>query len=412
MPSTVVIGAQWGDEGKGKVVDYLAERATAVVRFNGGNNAGHSIQVGDKRVAVHLVPAGAMRDGVSCVIANGCVIDMEVLAKEISSLKEATGQSPDLLISDRAHVIMPYHKVIDGLQEERRGSSSIGTTRRGNGPAYADKYSRCGITVADVINLPRTEEKVLQAWKEKCAYIIKVLGGHSTGEDPLEYCLQFKGMMEQYATDTSGYLNDLLDDGHRVLFEGAHGSMLDIDHGDYPFVTSSCCLAGGITPGAGVCLRQGDESIGVVKAYSTRIGAGPFPTEVSGDLAHTIRERGREYGTTTGRPRRIGWLDGPSLRYSCRVNGFSYLALTLLDVLTGLDEIRICTQHTTDGESSARDVVYDGWKQDISSCRDFADLPPQAQMYVGAVERLVGLRVGILSVGPGRDQLIDLRKEW
>ena len=413
MEAIAVVGMQWGDEGKGKIVDLLAKehRCTVSVRFNGGNNAGHSVQMDDgTRYKVHLLPSAAYISGMSCVLGSGMVMDPEVLVREIDQVK-SVNQNLWITVDPRAHLILPNHVNRDILEEEIRGKGSIGTTRSGNGPAYADKMSRRGIRVGD-LSLPRGERDIL----------LESLG---LSPDLNAKLSRWAKAILPFVGDGSAIINDFLNMGKSVIFAGAHGTLLDIDHGTYPFVTSSNCTASAIGSGAGVDPRRLTGVVGVVKAYSTRIGTGPFPTEVNPRLAERIREVGREFGTTTGRPRRIGWLDAVALRHAVRLNRPDYLVVTLLDVLSGIDDLHIAQGYF--GGSRARwDTlpatayehnqsvpsyeVFEGWKEDISKCRDFDCLPPAAQAYVLAIEKAAGVPVGMVSVGPGRNQVIRLRK--
>ena len=386
-----VIGAQWGDEGKGKIVDYLAKDCKIAVRFNGGNNAGHSVETEDgTRRKVHLLPSSAFRDGAVCVLANGMVISPDVLLQEIEKVMEVNANLT-VLVDGRAHVLTTEHISRD-VSEETLRKVSIGTTKSGNGPAYSDKAARSGTRICDL------------------AYYSKSI------RDRMGYML----------VDGSRYLNAAIDSGEGIIFAGAHGTMLDIDHGTYPYVTSSNCITSAIGTGAGVDPRRLTNVVGVVKAYSTRIGAGPFPTEMDEVQATLIREKGREFGTTTGRPRRIGWLDGPALGHAMRVNQFDYLAVTMLDVLSVVDEIKVCVAYgdrdnqygmhpSSEIHSGARCIYYTvpGWPgEDLSQYRTYRDLPANVKDYLGFIESIAGARVGLISVGPRRDQIIDRRGEW
>jgi adenylosuccinate synthase len=422
MAGIVIVGAQWGDEGKGKVVDLLAERAEAVVRFQGGNNAGHTIIRDGETFKFHLIPSGILYPGRKCVIGNGCVIDPKVLTDEIDGLKARGIDVSGLRISANAHVIMPYHMLLDHAGEARLGKLQIGTTRRGIGPAYADKASRLGIRVQDLLDEKILKKKITAAIEPKRLSLRPFqkdpsLDLHSMAEEYLTYGHR----IEQFIADTSSLVWDLLDDGKNVIFEGAQGVLLDIDHGTYPFVTSSNPIAGAATTGSGVGPLDISEVWGVAKAYVTRVGAGPFPTELDDALGAELRERGGEFGTTTGRARRTGWLDLVALKYAARINTLTSLAITKLDVLSGFDTLKVCTRYR--GEEGAifdrfpyhQSVLHHataeyeelpGWKEDISLARSEADLPTAARDYLQYVSDFVGVPVAIVGVGPGREQII------
>jgi adenylosuccinate synthase len=422
VPGIVIVGVQWGDEGKGKVTDLLAERADAVVRFQGGNNAGHTIVRGGEEWKFHLVPSGILHAGKRCVIGNGVVVDPKVLIDELDSLRHRGIDTAGLKLSSSSHLIMPYHLLLDQAGETRLGKLQIGTTRRGIGPCYADKAARLGIRVQDML-----DEKILRK-KIAAALEPKRLALRPFARDP---SLDLHTMTEQYVTyghQLSPYIADCarlvweaLDADRMVLFEGAQGAMLDIDHGTYPFVTSSNPIAGAACVGAGVGPRDIDEIWGVCKAYTTRVGAGPFPTELDDELGEELRRAGNEYGTTTGRPRRTGWLDLVALRYAARLNSLSALAVTKLDVLSGLDRILVCTGYR--GEEGAtfdhfpyhqtvlhhavgEYVELDGWLTDIGDCRDEADLPLAAREYLAFIEEFIGVPVTLVGVGPAREQTV------
>jgi len=422
MAGIVIVGAQWGDEGKGKVVDLLAERADAVVRFQGGNNAGHTIIRDGETFKFHLIPSGILYPGKKCVIGNGVVIDPKVLTSELDGLK-ARGIDPSgLRISANAHLIMPYHMLLDHAGEARLGKLQIGTTRRGIGPCYADKAARLGIRVQDLL-----DEKILKK-KITLAMDPKRLSLRPFAKDPsldlhamTEEYLTYGHRLEQYIADTSSLVWDLLDHGQNVIFEGAQGVLLDIDHGTYPFVTSSNPVAGAATTGAGVGPRDIDEIWGIAKAYVTRVGAGPFPTELDDESGALIRERGGEFGTTTGRARRTGWLDLVALRYAARINTLTALAITKLDVLSGFDRLHVCTRYRGQDDAvfdtfpyhqsvlhhaTAEYETLPGWSEDISECRSESDLPDAARDYLRYVSEFVGVPVAVVGVGPGREQII------
>ena len=422
MPGIVIVGAQWGDEGKGKITDLFAERADAVIRFQGGNNAGHTIVRGDEQWKFHLIPSGILYPGKRCVIGNGVVVDPSVLIEEISGLRARGVDVSGLRVSANAHLIMPYHKRLDEAGETRLGKLQIGTTRRGIGPCYADKAARLGIRVQDML-----DEKIL---KKKIAAALepKRLSLRPFARDPeldlqamTDQYLTYGHQLEQHIADTSRLAWELLDANHSVLLEGAQGALLDLDHGTYPFVTSSNPVAGAACVGAGIGPRDIDEIWGVCKAYTTRVGAGPFPTELDDEVGEELRTRGGEFGTTTGRPRRTGWLDLVALRYAARLNTLTALAITKLDVLSGFDEIMVCTRYR--GEEGA---VYDrfpyhqsvlhhatgefeplpGWREPLGDCRSEADLPQSARDYLAFIADFIGVPVALVSVGPGRDQVI------
>lgn len=426
MPNTVVVGAQWGDEGKGRIVDLLAEKVDAVARYQGGNNAGHTIVIGGETVVLHHIPSGILREGKLSVIGNGVVIDPKVLLGEIDKLRSA-GYSVDeenLKISDRAHVIMPYHKEIDIGREEKMGSHRIGTTGRGIGPVYEDKAARRGIKLSDLLHPEGFSTRLESVLEERNLYITRVLE-----RNPLD----FKRVYEEYRlygdelrgfiTDTSKLLNDLIADGKNILFEGAQGALLDVDFGTYPYVTSSSAVSGGACTGTGVSPTKIDLILGVAKAYTTRVGEGPFPSEISGDLGVKLRELGGEFGSTTGRPRRCGWFDAVALRYSARINGISQFAITKLDVLSGFDTIKICVGYRHEGElitefpSSAQVLqdckpVYEeieGWKENISGSKSISDLPPQTRAFLDKVEETTGVPVWIVSLGASREKAVFLK---
>ncbi len=423
MPSVVVVGAQWGDEGKGKVTDYLAQQADWVVRYQGGNNAGHTLVVDGQTFKLHLLPSGVIQPGTSSVIGNGVVIDPLVLVRELKGLRESGLPDPKLYISERAHVIMPYHRLLDELEEAERGADKIGTTGRGIGPAYVDKVGRSGIRMIEFVQPDRFRERLEAILPRKNRILTQVYGVEPFEVDAIiEEYAEAAEILKDMVVDTSALLSDALDRGEKVLFEGAQGTFLDIDHGTYPFVTSSTPSAAGAAIGAGVGPRRLDQILGVFKAYTTRVGSGPFPSELQGELAERIRQQGNEYGTTTGRPRRVGWFDAVMGRHSVRVNGLTRFAVMLLDVLTGLDELRICVGYSIDGErrdTFPADIkelsrcepiyeTYPGWSEDITGARKLQDLPPEARAYLEALEGHLNVPLGLVSVGPGREQTIFL----
>jgi adenylosuccinate synthase len=421
MATVVIVGTQWGDEGKGKITDYLAEKAQVVARYQGGNNAGHTIYIHGKQYKLHLIPSGIFYPDKICVIGNGMVIDPGALVKEIRYLEEQGVSVDNLRISDRAHVVMPYHKKLDEVEEERRGDKKIGTTRKGIGPAYMDKAARIGIRICDLLEKDIFEEKLRNNLREKNRLLEKFYEVEGfQAEDILEEYLQYADILRKYVTDTSVVLNDAIDAGKDVLFEGAQASMLDIDQGTYPYVTASNPVAGGVCIGAGVGPTKIDQIIGVVKAYSTRVGDGPFPTELHDAIGHQIRETGHEYGTTTGRPRRVGWFDSVVTRHARRVSGLDGIAVTRLDILTGLDTLKVCSAYNYRGETLYNfpaslnvlqecEPIYEempGWKEDISHVRRFEELPVEAQNYLNKIVELTGAPLKIFSTGPNRDQTV------
>ncbi|PMB04694.1 adenylosuccinate synthase [Fischerella thermalis CCMEE 5273] len=424
MSTVVVVGTQWGDEGKGKITDYLAEKAEVVSRYQGGNNAGHTIVFGGKKYKLHLIPSGIFYSEKVCVLGNGMVLHPQALIEELTYLRNHGVSTQNLRISDRAHVIMPYHIKLDMAEESRKGSGKIGTTGKGIGPAYMDKAARTGIRVSDLLDRERFVEKLKQNLEDKNRLLEKVYNMPGfTFEEIIEPYLACADQMRPYVTDTSVVLNDAIDSGKRVLFEGAQGVMLDIDQGTYPFVTSSNPVAGGVCIGSGVGPTKIHHVIGVAKAYTTRVGDGPFPTELFDETGDQIREVGREYGTTTGRPRRVGWFDSVVVRHARRVSGITGLSLNSLDVLTGLEKVKICTAYKYRGRlienyPASLDVlaecepVYEelpGWNEDITGIRNLSDLPLATQHYVERITQLTGIPLTLFSVGPGREQTIQAR---
>lgn len=426
MANVVVVGMQWGDEAKGKVVDYLAQSADYVVRYNGGNNAGHTVVVGEEVFKFHTVPVGVLNEGVTAVITDGVVLDPQVFVGELDSLSSRGITADKIKISRNAHVILPYHKLLDQLEENAKGDSKIGTTGRGIGPCYADKMSRTGIRISEFIEPETFRRRLSQCMERKNAIITKIYGGEALDFDQVyaEYS-GYAAKIAPYVADTTTILHEASMECANIVFEGAHGSLLDIDHGTYPFATSSHCIAGGATIGTGVGPTMIDRVIGVTKAYQTRVGAGPMPTELLDETGDRIRERGKEYGTTTGRPRRCGWLDAVAVRFAARVNGTACIALSLLDVLTGFDTVKICTHYEIDG-AQVRDFptdpemlersapVYEempGWSEDISRIALFADLPAATKNYIARVAELAETPVCMVSVGRRRDQTIVLDSE-
>jgi adenylosuccinate synthase len=424
MSTVVVVGTQWGDEGKGKITDFLAEKAEVVARYQGGNNAGHTIVFGGTRYKLHMIPSGIFYSDKICVLGNGMVVNPEALVRELDYLHEYGVSADNLRISDRAHVIMPYHLRLDLAEEASKGSDKIGTTGKGIGPAYMDKAARVGIRINDLLDKELFKDKLKRNLEEKNRILERLYGQEGfTFEEIYEPYLACAERIRPYVVDTSVVLNDAIDQGKRVLFEGAQGVMLDIDQGTYPFVTSSNPVAGGVCIGSGVGPTKIHQVVGVAKAYTTRVGDGPFPTELFDETGQLIREVGREYGTTTGRPRRVGWFDSVVVRHARRVSGITGLSLNSLDVLTGLNTVKICTAYECEGqiienypanlETLAKcKPIYEelpGWKEDITGVRKFHDLPLEAQHYVERVAQLTGIPLAIFSVGPGRDQTIQVR---
>ena len=421
MPAVVIVGAQWGDEGKGKATDLLAGRIDYVVKFNGGNNAGHTVVVGDEKYALHLLPSGILTDGVVPVIANGVVVDIEVLFDELTALSARGVDVSKLLISANAHVITHYHRTLDKVTERFLGKRQIGTTGRGIGPAYADKINRVGIRLQDLFDENILRQKVEGALGVKNHLLVKVYNRRAiTVDEIVDDLLSYAERLRPMVADTALLLNQALDRGETVLFEGGQATMLDVDHGTYPFVTSSNATSGGAATGSGVAPNRIDRVIGIVKAYTTRVGAGPFPTELFDESGEFLRAAGFEFGTTTGRPRRCGWYDAPIARYSARINGVTDYVMTKLDVLTGLERIPVCVAYDVDGVRHDEVPVsqsdfhhatpiyeeFPGWTDDISGARSFDDLPKRAQDYVLAIEAMSGARISAIGVGPGRDAIV------
>ncbi len=426
MPGIVVVGAQWGDEGKGKVVDLLAQRADAVIRFQGGNNAGHTIIRDGEKFALHLIPSGILHPGKRCVIGNGVVIDPKVLTGEIDGLRARGVDMSGLRISANAHLIMPYHLLLDQAGETKLGKLQIGTTRRGIGPCYADKAARLGIRVQDLLDEKILKKKIVAAMDPKRLSLRPFVKDPSLDLQTMtEEYLTYGHRLEQYIADGSKLAWEVLDGNGTILFEGAQATMLDIDHGTYPFVTSSNPVAGSACIGAGVGPKDIDEIWGITKAYATRVGAGPFPSELHDDTGEELRRKGGEFGTTTGRPRRTGWLDLVALRYAARINTMTALVVTKLDVLTGFDRLPVCTGYRGRDEAvfdhfpyhqsvlHQATALYDelpGWTEDIGECRTRSDLPRAAQDYLDYVAEFVGVPVVLVGVGPGREQVVWMQE--
>lgn len=422
MPATVIMGGQWGDEGKGKLTDALASSAAMVVRANGGSNAGHTVKTDQGTFKLHLVPSGILNGEVTCVIGAGVVVELGTLIRELDDLRDRGIDTSNLRISDRAHLVLPYHPVIDKLDEARRESEQIGTTLRGNGPAYADKVSRHGIRICDLLDPAVLRRKLAIEIDSKNELITKRYGAEPIDfQDVYGELSEWGQQIAPFITSTEVLVQDALDDGQHVLIECAQGAMLDIDYGTYPYVTSSSPTAAGACQGAGVAPTQVERVIGVYKAYTTRVGAGPMPTELTDETGETIRQRGNEYGTTTGRPRRTGWFDGVASRQSSRLNGVTEINVTLLDVLDVFDEINVCTAYRTGTETLTHvpallermanaEPVWEtlpGWNEDITSARAWDDLPENARAYLAALENHLGAPVRYVGVGPAREQLID-----
>ncbi len=421
MPAIVIIGAQWGDEGKGKATDLLGSRIDFVVKFNGGNNAGHTVVIGDQKYALHLLPSGILTEGVTPVISNGVVIDIEVLFDELDALIARGVDVSRLLVSANAHVITHYHRTLDKVTERFLGKRQIGTTGRGIGPAYADKINRVGIRIQDLFDENILRQKVEGALHQKNHLLVKIYNRRAIAVDEIvDDLLKYADRLRPMVADTSLVLNRALDAGKIVLFEGGQATMLDVDHGTYPFVTSSNSTSGGAATGSGVAPNRIERVIGIVKAYTTRVGAGPFPTELHDESGEWLRARGFEFGTTTGRPRRTGWYDAPIARYAARINGVTDFVMTKLDVLTGLATIPVCVAYDIDGvrvdevpvsQSDFHHAVpiyqeFPGWTEDLTGVREFNDLPQAAQDYVLAIEKISGARISAIGVGPGRDAIV------
>jgi adenylosuccinate synthase len=423
MPAVVVLGTQWGDEGKGKATDQLGSRIDYVVKFNGGNNAGHTVVVNGEKYALHLLPSGILSPGVTPVIGNGVVIDIEVLFEEIDAL-EARGVSAErLLVSSAAHVIAPYHRTVDKITERFLGKRKIGTTGRGIGPAYADKINRVGIRIQDLFDEKILRQKVEGSLDQKNHLLVKVYNRRAiTVDETVEDLLAYAERLRPFVADTPLVLNQALDAGKTLVFEAGQATMLDIDHGTYPFVTSSSATAGGACTGSGVGPTRIDRVVGVAKAYTTRVGEGPYPTELFDEDGEWLRQTGGEFGTTTGRPRRTGWYDAVVARYSSRINGLTDLVVTKLDVLTGRDTIPVAVAYDVDGRRfdempddqsdyhHAKPVYeyLDGWTEDISGARELSDLPVNAQRYLAHLEEISGCRISAVGVGPGREATVSI----
>lgn len=426
MSTVVITGAQWGDEGKGKIVDILTEDADYIVRYQGGHNAGHTVVIGESKFVLHLIPSGILRPGKKCVIGNGVVIDPQALLAEIDGLLEkGISVRENLLISGRAHIIMPYHRAIEKESEKQKGSLKIGTTGRGIGPTYADKMARVGVRVSDILDKEVFREKLKTNIQEMNYFLDRLYGAKGfVLEDIYDEYTGYAERLRDFVTDTAVLLNRVLREGKNVLFEGAQGTHLDVDHGTYPYVTSSNATSGGACTGTGVGPTRIDKVVGVVKAYTTRVGSGPFPTELHDATGEFLRDKGREYGATTGRPRRCGWFDAVATRYAADVNGFTGMVLTKMDVLDDLDEIKICTGYRYQGKQytdmpSQLNVleecqpVYEtlqGWKASTAGLSDYEALPLNAKKYIERLKELIGVDIDIISTGFRRDETIILKK--
>ena len=421
MPGIVIVGVQWGDEGKGKATDLLGERTDWVVKFNGGNNAGHTVVIGDEKYALHLLPSGILSPGVTPVIGNGVVVDLEVLFAELEALAARGVDTSRLRVSANAHIITQYHRTLDKVTERFLGKRQIGTTGRGIGPAYADKINRVGIRVQDLFDENILRQKVEGALDQKNHLLVKIFNRRAiTCDEIVDELLTYADRLRPMVADTGHLVAEALDRGEVVVFEGGQATMLDVDHGTYPFVTSSTATSAGAAAGSGVGPNRLDRIVGIVKAYTTRVGSGPFPTELLDEMGEWLRKTGFEYGTTTGRLRRTGWYDAPITRYATRVNGITDLVLTKLDVLTGLEQIPVCVAYDVDGvrfddvpvnqtDFHHAKPIYEyfpGWSEDISKARSFEDLPQTAQDYVLALEKMSNTRISVIGVGPEREQVI------
>ena len=426
MSAFIVLGAQWGDEGTRKMTDYLAEGANVVVRYQGGNNAGHTVEVGEKQYKLHLIPSGILHDEKLNVIGNGVVVDPKAFFTEIDYLKEeGVKVTPEkLIVSDRAHVIMPYHKVLDKLKEKARGKNDIGTTGKGIGPCYTDKFERCGIRVCDLIDKEVFKEKLKDNIEMKNKYIVNVLGGEPLSfEEIYEEYSNYGEELKPFVKDTSVRVYNEIKEDKTVLFEGAQGMLLDIDYGTYPYVTSSNTTAGGVANGVGIGPNMITNAVGIAKAYTTRVGKGPFPTELEDETGEWIREKGHEYGVTTGRSRRCGWLDIVILKTSVRVSGLTSLAVTKIDTLAGLEKVKMCVGYKFNDEiidyfpASLEDLAkcepiyeeFDGWDESVANARSYEELHPNARKYLERIEELTDTRISIVSVGPRRDQTMRVK---
>jgi len=428
MFNVVIVGTQWGDEGKGKIVDIYAERADLVVRYQGGHNAGHTVVIGDDKFILHLIPSGILHKGKKCFIGNGVVISPEALVREMDNLRDkGIDTAGRLFVSLQAHVIMPYHVTLDLAREERKGARAIGTTGRGIGPAYEDKVARSGIRICDLLNPDVFREKLNNALDYKNFILTRYFGKEPFEEgEVFESTLMLVERFREQVANTPVMIQDAVGSGEKVLFEGAQGSHLDVDHGTYPFVTSSSTVSGGACSGSGIGPGSIDAVIGITKAYTTRVGGGPFPSELTDEMGESIRERGGEYGATTGRPRRCGWFDAVVLKQSARMNGLTGLVITKLDVLDGIDPIRVCVGYT--GRGCEYDVVppglkelencrpvyeeHPGWDLPTAGCRSWEELPDEARSYIRRLEELAGVPIAMISTGQERSEYIELADPW
>jgi adenylosuccinate synthase len=426
MANVVIVGAQWGDEGKGKIVDLLTQYADVVVRFQGGNNAGHTIVLKGEKFVFHLIPSGILYEKKKCIIGNGVVLDPEVLIEEIREVKKRGHFKDDsqLMISEETHLILPYHRKIDIARER---IFKIGTTGRGIGPAYEDKVARCGIRMVDLLDEKIFQKKLKDNLVQKNIYLVQVLKEESFEfSEIFDKYLHFRNQIERYVKDTSLFLFEEIQKGKHILFEGAQGALLDLDHGTYPYVTASNTVAGNACAGSGIGPTMIDSVIGVAKAYTTRVGEGPFPTELKGELGEKIRERGGEYGATTGRPRRCGWFDSVVVNHSIRINGIREMAITKLDVLNDFDKIKICVGYHLNGKVfhhipsnseilQRSEPIYEelnGWRTEIKGVRNFSDLPPNAQSYIKRIEGLINTKIMMISVGSERNETIEVKNPF
>lgn len=423
MSTLALVGAQWGDEGKGKIIDILAEKADMVVRSQGGNNAGHTVVVKGETYKLHLIPSGILYKNTDCIIGNGTVVDPKVVIAEMDGLKKRGIDLSRLKIDSRAHVILPYHLELDALSEDARGKADIGTTKKGIGPCYMDKAERIGIRMYDLINPTSFKEKLERNVEIKNKLIVKIYGGNPVSFDEiLKDYTNYAKILSPYVCDTSVLIYDAIKANKNILFEGAQGALLDLDVGTYPYVTSSHPVSGGVCVGAGIGPTLIKECLGIAKAYTTRVGKGPFPTELDDEIGEKIRQVGAEFGTTTGRPRRCGWLDAVILRFAVRVNGLTGIALNKLDTLTGIGKLKICTSYKK-GETVVRhfpsdiselaecEPIYielDGWKEDISGVTNFSDLPKNAQNYIKTIEKEIDCKISMIGVGPQRHQNFNI----
>jgi adenylosuccinate synthase len=427
MSAFIVLGAQWGDEGKGKMTDYLAEEADVIVRFQGGNNAGHTVEVEDKQYKLHLIPSGVLYDSKLNIIGNGVVVDPKALFEEIDYLENlGIKVTPEkLMISDRAHLIMPYHRVLDRLKEQARGKNDIGTTGKGIGPCYTDKYERSGIRICDLLHKDVFTEKLKINVEAKNEYITTVLNGEALSfEEIYNDYIAYAERLRPYIQDTSVKVYDAIKSNKQVLFEGAQGMLLDIDYGTYPYVTSSNTTSGGVANGVGIGPTMITNAVGIAKAYTTRVGKGPFPTELENETGEWIREKGHEFGVTTGRARRCGWLDLVILKTTVRVCGLTSLAVTKIDTLAGLEKINVCVGYKFNGSvidyfpASLEDLAkcepvyeeFDGWDESVADARSYEQLPENAKKYLARIEEITDTKISIVSVGPRRDQTMRVRE--